>query len=183
MIDLRTDVKIAPGFYLKNYINLSLDEKRKILFYRNKENIRKWMNSTTIIQEEDHLRFIDGLSSREDVSYWAILVKESIIGGFSCVDIINESSSTGIFIDEEYANTGIGLVVAYYVNEFLFNIAGFNELHSTVNKQNKNAVAMNLFQGFELINIPGEFYNISLKADKWAANSKKVYRLVKSFCI
>ena len=51
------------GTTLLNFINLSLDERKMILEWRNSPNIKKYMYTQDNISLENHLKFINTLKN------------------------------------------------------------------------------------------------------------------------
>ena len=65
---------------LINFIDLSQDEKKMILEWRNRLDIQKWMYTQNDISLEDHLDFIDSLKTIKDKLYFLVKKDDIYIG-------------------------------------------------------------------------------------------------------
>ena len=71
----------------KNFVKLNKQEGELILKWRNSDRIRKKMNNQTIITLETHLKWIKGLSTREDCQYFLFYVDTIPVGVFDLTNI------------------------------------------------------------------------------------------------
>lgn len=105
----------------KNFINLTDDEKRLVLEWRNSDRVRLNMLNKDIIPLENHLRFIDSLKNRNDCKYWLFMIDEIPIGVFDLVDIKPDGSGGvgGSYIGDINYN-GYGLLLNYLLFDYCF---------------------------------------------------------------
>ena len=83
---------------LINFTDLSNDEKKIILEWRNNPNIKKWMYTQSDITLESHLNFIDSLNNSKDKLYFLVKKEDENIGVIYFTQIEpNESLHIGIY--------------------------------------------------------------------------------------
>ena len=75
---------------LINFIDLTLDEKKIVLNWRNNSNIKKWMLTTQNIILQDHLNYIESLKLKKDKMYFLVKDTQKYIG---VIDFINIDKS------------------------------------------------------------------------------------------
>ncbi len=57
---------------LINFVDMSLDEKKMVLEWRNHPNIRKYMYNRYTISLEEHLNYIESLKNAKDKRYFLV---------------------------------------------------------------------------------------------------------------
>lgn len=119
VIDKKKDYSV-DSYTFRNFISLSLDEKKMVLDWRNNEKIRRWMNHTEIIPLENHLNYIESLKEREDVYYWLVYRDNEPIGVVDILDVNQENHSveTGYYLNPDYLDAGLGFEFYYYFKLF-----------------------------------------------------------------
>ena len=138
----------VKGFYFKDYTNLSLDEKRMVLDWRNSESVRKWMYNQEIISLEDHLRFIETLSEREDRYYWLVYsANGEPIGSCYMVDIDRKKDQAefGLYMRPDSRVFGFDFVRTCFY--FYFVALDFNNIYCAVDARNRDAMSIDMFLG------------------------------------
>lgn len=85
-IDIRETYSFGE-YSFKNYTMLTEAEKKQMLEWRNHETIRKNMYNTQLIPLENHLAFIESLSSRKDRYYWMVCENGKPVGSLNIVDV------------------------------------------------------------------------------------------------
>ena len=80
MVIDKNEIYNSGNIYFKNYINFSIDEKKKILEFRNHVSVREMMLNKNIIELDSHLKFIDKLSVDTKNFYWGVIRKGEING-------------------------------------------------------------------------------------------------------
>lgn len=89
-IDRNTIYK-TPRYSFKNFVQLSFEEKLNVLNWRNDINVRQWMYHSEVLQLDDHLKFVDGLSMRDDCYYWLVYDENEPIGVMNVTGVDKES--------------------------------------------------------------------------------------------
>ena len=131
-----------PQIELVNFTELSLDDKKMILSWRNHPNIRQWMFHDKCIELEDHLNYIDSLSTRDDKKYFLIKRASSSIGviDFTNIDYQNRSSEFGLYANPELKGVGNHLMEA--VIDYGFKTLCLKKLIAEVFEENKTAIKL-----------------------------------------
>lgn len=139
----------------KNFITLTDDELLMILSWRNHEDIRKCMNTTELIQENDHLQYCHNLINRKDVCYWMILKGELPIGVLCLIDIDynNMTCEPGFYLSPQIMGKGESLFVLSNYKDFLLNEIGFKGLIGHNYMDNKPSIVFTMFFGAEITGI------------------------------
>lgn len=91
---------------LLNFTTLSLTQKELVLSWRNHPNIRKWMINNNEISLEDHLHFIDLLSSITHKCYFLVQQESAYLGVIDLTDITNNSAELGIYANPDMRGVG-----------------------------------------------------------------------------
>jgi len=65
---------------LINFTDLTLDEKKMVLSWRNHPDIKQWMYNTNGITIENHLSFIETLKNSKDKQYFIVKKDNEYIG-------------------------------------------------------------------------------------------------------
>ena len=127
---------------LINFIYLSLDEKKMILAWRNHPNIRQWMFTNESISLEDHLKYIDSLTTKNDRSYFLIKRASQPIGviDFTNIDHITKTAEFGLYANP--ALRGIGNQLMMSILEYAFNTLGLKKLIAEVFEENHAAIKL-----------------------------------------
>src|SRR5574344_1884085 len=83
---------------LINFTDLSNDEKKIMLEWRNNPNIKKWIYTQSDITLESHLNFIDSLKNSKEKLYFLVKKEDENIGVIYFTQIEpNESLHIGIY--------------------------------------------------------------------------------------
>lgn len=119
VIDKHKDYCV-DSYIFRNFITLSLEEKKMVLDWRNKEKIRRWMNHTEVIPLENHLNYIESLKEREDVFYWLVYRSNEPVGVVDILDVNPENGDveTGYYLNPDYLDSGLGFEFYYYFKLF-----------------------------------------------------------------
>ena len=148
MINIDKNIIYKTEKYIfKNFVQLSLEEKLKILDWRNDVSIRKWMYNSDILQLDDHLRFIDSLNWRNDCYYWVVCNEDDPIGviNITNVDIEQDKAELGYYLVPGLLGEGF-----FFVREcfyFFFKVLKIKTFYGAVNEDNIEAIMLDEFFG------------------------------------
>lgn len=96
MLNIRNkDVEIS-GYYLKNYVNLSLAEKELVLLHRNLN--KKWMLHQDEISLENHLKWIENLKTDETKLNYLVFRDNIPFMAINYHDISSKEAFWGYFL-------------------------------------------------------------------------------------
>lgn len=134
---------------LINFIDLTFEQKKMILDWRNHPKIRKWMYNQNEISLEEHLSFIENLNIYKEKLYFLVKNDEEYIGVIDFVDITSESLHMGIYTNPNLY--GQGSVLLSEIIKYSFENLKVNEIFSEVFELNTKALELYKKFGFEEI--------------------------------
>lgn len=134
---------------LKNFTDLTTDERKMVLEWRNHENIRLYMYNHAPITLEEHNAFIESLSHRNDKMYWVVYENNAPIGVIDLVDITETSASIGLYSNPFLDIHGIGTIILRALIQYAYETLHLSSLHLECFEENDKAKA--LYQKFDFI--------------------------------
>lgn len=138
----------SHSYKFKNFICLLEEEKRMVLDWRNSLEIRKWMINRNEINYENHCKFIDSLSLREDIFYWLVYTPDNTPIGVFDIKIIDRDANIaecGDYAKPRKFDDGF-----YFLREclfFYFNVLEIENNYTEADINNKNIHVLNTFFG------------------------------------
>lgn len=91
---------------LLNFTTLDQTQKELVLTWRNHPSIRKWMIHNNEISLEDHLHFIDQLSSTTEKCYFLVQKDSDYIGVIDLIAIDLNCAELGIYANPDMRGVG-----------------------------------------------------------------------------
>lgn len=150
------------GTILINFIDLSDDEKKMVLEWRNHPNIKKWMYSQDNISLENHLKFIESLYNNKNKLYFIVKQHEDYIGVADFYNFKDESCDIGLY---QNPNTkGKGQDIMNEICKYAFSILNLRSIFAEVIITNVRAY--NLYNKFG--------FN---RVEESEVNGNKIYRM------
>lgn len=141
---------------LINFIDLSLEEKKMILEWRNCPNIKKYMYTQDNISLENHLKFIENLKNSKNKLYFLVKKDDKFIGVIDFNNIKkNESLEIGIYANPNLK--GYGKILLETIINFSFNILKVKKIFAEVFFENEKAY--NLYKHYNFIVVGEKFVN------------------------
>lgn len=136
-------------YTFENLISQPREQILQILEWRNNPQIRKYMYNKGVISLENHLKFVDSLSSREDVAYWLVKKYEEPIGVTNLTSINSEKSEAelGYYMIPTLLSKGNGVEFAYVNFLFAFKEIGCDLLFGGIDKHNIDALILDSYMG------------------------------------
>jgi UDP-4-amino-4,6-dideoxy-N-acetyl-beta-L-altrosamine N-acetyltransferase len=136
---------------LTSFTKLDQSSLLEVLSWRNHEAIRKQMNTTEIISDQNHFTFCESLKGKEDVIYWLVERKGRRCG------VVNLRSMSDRFTEAEWGyyaapaflGTGIGLEMAFECIQMFFEEMGVKRLHGYIKETNQENLRMQKSIGFK----------------------------------
>ncbi len=158
---------IIDGYTLVNYVDLTLEQKKEVLTYRNHEEVRKWMLDNAIISLENHLSFVDALKNDKSKLYHAVIKEDLIIG---CIYIVNwneqiKKGEWGCFLNPTYF--GLGLRLGFVFIKWVFGRLSAKVILASVHKENITAIQLNEILGFKKIEEDNPHWIYRLNRNSW----------------
>jgi UDP-4-amino-4,6-dideoxy-N-acetyl-beta-L-altrosamine N-acetyltransferase len=147
---------------LVNFIDLSMDEKKMILQWRNHSSIKQWMYDSSEILLKNHLKFIESLIGNKNKLYFLVKENNQAIGVIDFTNITTNSCEFGLYSSVDLK--GYGKLLLSLVIDYAFNNLKVRKLIAEVFEENEKAIK--LYETYNFI----EKYSEEIK-------SKKVIRM------
>ena len=105
---------------LKNFIDLSYDEKVEILSWRNHPSVRKWMFDKEPITLKNHIAYIDALREKKDSVYLVVRQYGQAVGviDFTHIDFNHLTAEIGLYAKPTLKGVGRLLMQNIFVYGF-----------------------------------------------------------------
>lgn len=136
---------MLDNYLLKSFVDLSLEEKKMVLSWRNNPNIKKWMYTNDDITLDNHLKFIDSLKENDLKKYFLVMNNEQYIGVIDFTDISEKSLKMGLYSNPDLK--GMGRILLEIIVEYSFNVLNTDKIIAEVFSNNTQAYA--LYEAFK----------------------------------
>jgi len=145
---------------VKNFVNLTLNEKKEVLKWRNHPEIRKWMYNKEEIPLKNHLEFIESLKNDKSRLYFKV---DNI--GIINYKITNNIAEIGLHKNPE--KKGVGKILMQKLIDYGFNELNLKKLILYVFENNETAI--NLYKNFGFIETDKKdnLIKMELKNENW----------------
>ena len=147
---------------LINFTDLSNDEKKIILEWRNNPNIKKWMYTQSDITLESHLNFIDSLNNSKDKLYFLVKKEDENIGVIYFTNLTKKEVYFGLYANPTIKILGVGRILEKLSIDFAFNSLNARKLKLEVFEDN-----------IQVINLHRK-YNFKKSGEKFVDNKKVI---------
>lgn len=162
---------IISGVKLKNFVDLTDNEKVEILEWRNNIEVRKVMFEKEEISLENHLRFIESLKNNKSKLYYLAEMSEKSFGVIDYYNIQEKEAWWGYYVKPELIGKSFGVLLEFVVLEYAFNELKLEKLKCETLEINKPVVKLHNSFGFkEVQNIDG-VVEMEITKDVW--NNKR----------
>lgn len=127
---------------LINFIDLTLEEKKMVLFWRNNSIIKQWMYSSDNISLDNHLLFIEFLKDSEDKLYFLVKQGNKYIGVIDFIRIDKDAGSSEFGLYANVQLKGVGKTLLNSICEYAFNTLKISKLIAEVFAENEKAISL-----------------------------------------
>ena len=127
---------------LKNFTDLTTQERTEVLAWRNHDDIRPHMYTQEIISLQDHTAFIDSLSHRNDKAYFIVIKNSNPIGVIDLTEITQTSASLGLYANPISDRKGIGRIILRALIRYAFETLHLTTLYLECFEENEKAQAL-----------------------------------------
>lgn len=164
---------------LKKFEHLSIEENKKLLSIRNKEDIRNQSLNKSIIDLNSHLKWLENLKGDLKKEYYAIIHSGQIVGAINFFEV-NSTMKWGVYFKEEVSLLVKSLVPIYFI-EYIFKKTQVEFLYLDILKNNLNAISFDKNFGFYFFQENNDYFTmrVSSKEFKKAKEKKLLKRVVK----
>jgi len=140
----------------KKFQDLSPEEKKEVLEWRNHPDIRKWMYNNNEISFENHLKFIESLKEKNDKIY----IKLHDIG---VVNFTVKKDYVELGIHKNPAKKWVGRELIEFGINYAFDILKTSKIILYVFKNNKKALRLYEATGFKKMDEKNGLIKMELK--------------------
>lgn len=155
----------SHGYHFINFLDLSKEQKKMVLSWRNHDKVRNMMVNRDPISLDNHLKFIEGLKERTDCYYW--IVEDPSGDEVGVLDLIHvdydkDEGEIGYYINPEESGKGFEFMIE--CNYFVYSQLQLGNNLVTVNINNKDILLFNKYLGstFESVEkIGDEFFYVN----------------------
>ncbi len=125
-----------------NFIDLTLDEKKMVLEWRNHPDVKRWMLSSKDISLEEHLKFIQNLADADDKYYFLVKNNDDYIGviDFTSIKHIDKTAEIGLYA-KPYLR-GVGSILMHSLLCYGFDVLKCKKLYVTAYLENEKAISL-----------------------------------------
>ncbi|WP_024787304.1 MULTISPECIES: UDP-4-amino-4,6-dideoxy-N-acetyl-beta-L-altrosamine N-acetyltransferase [unclassified Lebetimonas] len=127
---------------MKNFTDLTLDEKKEVLKWRNHPEIRKWMFDKNEISLKNHLEFIEKLKNDKSRLYFKV-------NDLGVINFKINKNSAEIGIHKNPEKKGVGKILIKKIIDYGFNMLNLNKLILYVYEDNLKAINLYKKYGFK----------------------------------
>lgn len=155
MIIDKSKTYIVDGYRYINYINLTLEQKLAVLEARNRPIVREKMYSSAPLMQDDHLAFIESLSTRIDKFYWYVEKNGVFVGAFNLTNVnIDDGSceSGSFFTDVSLRGMRTNMEFSFSSIVFMFEHIGVKKVIGFTKESNAFNLQLNKYLGFKPAN-------------------------------
>jgi len=121
---------------LVNFTDLTLDEKKMVLSWRNHPDVKKWMYNNNDITIENHLSFIENLKDSKDKEYFTVKQDNEYIGVIDFTGINNPEIFFGLYSNPNVKIAGVGRILEKICINYAMNILNVETLKLEVFSDN-----------------------------------------------
>ncbi len=141
-----------------NYIDMTLDESRRVWEVRNLPEIRKCMTQPDPFPFESHLSFVKSLVNNKTKLYYAIFLNDELVGSYDFIDIKDGvSAEHGLYINPIFHKKGYGKIIESLMDNYI-KVRGVRRLLAEVLKTNPASYQYHLKVGYNVYNEDDKYY-------------------------
>lgn len=135
---------------MTDFTKISEGQRRKILLWRNNDNIRKWMYTSNVITYDEHIKFIDNLRVNKDKIYFLITKGSEDIGVINFAKKDGEALYFGLYANPDINMQGVGGILMSVAIEYAFNEEKYKKIQLEVYRDNERAINLYKNYGFNI---------------------------------
>ena len=152
MIIDRSCIYIYGKYTYINFTLLSSEELLEILEWRNHPNVRKHLNTTNVISEEEHLIFCESLKNTSEKYYWMVKKGDRPIGVLNIIHVNyeDETCESGFYLIPNLVGSGEGLFAMCNYKTFLLSELKFKGVYGHNYYDNMSALVITMFFGAKI---------------------------------
>jgi len=133
--------------------DLREEQQFELLSIRNQQIIRESSYSSHVIEDNEHLRWIEQLQTDPSLTFYAVLYDEEIVGGVGLrnIDAEKNTAEWSFYVSEGAAGRGIGLGLGIMALDLFFEELCLETVIGEALLANKASVTYHLKLGFREI--------------------------------
>lgn len=129
---------------LINFVDLTLDEQKMVLAWRNHESVKKWMHDSQNITTKNHLKFIASLKMSRTKEYMVVKKNMSYVGvvDFTDINLAKKSADIGLYANPLEKIKGAGSLLLEVGLKCAFEVLKLTTLNLEVFSDNERAIGL-----------------------------------------
>jgi len=140
--------------------DLSLDEKKEVLKWRNHPEIRKYMYNKKLISLKEHLQFIESLKENKNKIYLKI-------EDLGVVNFLIKNDLVEIGIHKNPNKQKVGKVLMEFALKYAFEVLHAKKSVLFVYENNKKAINLYKKFGFKIVDKKDNLIKMELRYENW----------------
>ena len=179
--------------FLKNIKHRSIKKSdlKNILNWRNSKKIRNEMLNNKIIKRKEHEDWFASISQDKTSEVFIFLFYDIDVGYgiINNIDKINKTCTWGMYLDPNYHNSGLGVLLEAYIIERIFKHHKLRKIWGEALSSNHNMLNIHKKFGFTVEGILKkhikrnnkyiDIVRISMFATEWQKNKKNILDILK----
>lgn len=150
---------ISNNLKFINYINLDREQNVVVHAARNHPDIRRWMKNTDSFSFESHMNFVERLKEDKTQLHWAVFQNDIYVGSMNLnpFDESTMEAEVGNFVAPSQLESGIGLEMIYWFNDFIFKNLGIRKAKGVIKNSNKGVITLGKKLGAETVSKDNQY--------------------------
>ncbi len=169
--------------------HLTADQQFKLLAIRNQQIIRESSYSSHIIEDSEHLRWVERLKSDPSILFYAVLFQAEIVGGVGLrnINTTEQSAEWSFYVSKEAHGKGIGLALGVGALDLFFQTLCLKTIIGEALMDNPASLAYHEKLGFKRMSMqqhlvqPGnhiaDIAVFRLEQDVWSLRRRDLLRV------
>ncbi len=135
---LKIELDKMGGVKLIDFVDLSFEEKKQVLSFRNHDEVKQWMYNSDKIELDEHLKFIKSLELNIQKQYLLVKKKNRFLGviDFTKINYKKKECEFGLYANPFEKIAGVGRILEEICIKYTFNILKLKKLKLEVFEDN-----------------------------------------------
>lgn len=145
--------KSLPSLLFRPIGDLSRDQQFELLAIRNQQIIRESSYSRHIIEDDEHLRWVEQIDAEPGRAFYAVFHGDQIVGGVGLRRIgkAHGKAEWSFYVSEATQGQGIGLALGVQALDLFFDELGLQEIIGEALADNEPSLGYHTKLGFEAV--------------------------------
>ncbi|MBL0703300.1 MAG: UDP-4-amino-4,6-dideoxy-N-acetyl-beta-L-altrosamine N-acetyltransferase [Sulfurospirillum sp.] len=139
---LKIELEKWGGAELIDFTDMTLEEKKMVLEWRNDIGIKKWMYNTDDIKLQNHFDYIESLAGLHNKQYLLVKKDNNYIGVicFTKINYMDKVTEFGLYANPFKKMLGVGRILEELSIKYIFDILKLNRIKLEVFSNNLKVI-------------------------------------------